>query len=96
MSNYDKEYHGMTPSDVRIDTIRGGQYVHVRAIHLPSGYSAECDRHRSGHRNKREALQALAHKVGPWSWYARFTACVDELHFWAVVSGQVNLGESRD
>ncbi len=62
----------MSPSDVRIDTLRaggpGGQHQNttdsaVRATHLPSGLSVVARNQRSQHRNRQAAMNRLADKL---------------------------------
>jgi hypothetical protein len=64
----------LDPKDIRLDSFghqHGGQRVGmdtgVRATHLPSGISTECNDDRSQHRNKEKALKELAELVNVWS-----------------------------
>ncbi len=64
----EEEDYELDPDELKVETFRssgaGGQHVNktdsaVRVIHLPTGISATCQKDRSQHSNRRQALRIL-------------------------------------
>lgn len=64
----EEEEYELNPDELKVETFRssgaGGQHVNktdsaVRVIHLPTGISATCQKDRSQHNNRRQALRIL-------------------------------------